>query len=361
MTTQADLEAAIDRDPDSAEAYLVYADVLQSQGDPLGELIVLQHQGRSTDLVESKGMLGTFAGFVERDSGRRKQRKFALTWQYGFIRTAHIGWESRGSREDSAAELRAFLELPVARFLQELVLGPAPASDFMGFGHLLDVIAELGKPLALRKLVVGDIGHWDISSTAAGLFAPAVAALPYLRSLVAHAGDISLGHLVHTELRELAIQTGGIGTDVLEQLCRSELPKLERLELWFGTPNYGGTTEVGDIAPILDGHFPNLTHLGLMNAVFTDAIAASLATSKILPRLKTLDLSMGTLSDAGVRAMVETRGAFAHLEHLELDDNALDETKVLAATLAKQVHVGDTHEPDRVEGDFDDRYTSVGE
>ncbi|MBA3538368.1 MAG: TIGR02996 domain-containing protein, partial [Deltaproteobacteria bacterium] len=38
------LEAAILADPDDTAAYLVYADWLQSRGDPRGELIVLQHQ-----------------------------------------------------------------------------------------------------------------------------------------------------------------------------------------------------------------------------------------------------------------------------------------------------------------------------
>src|SRR5688572_15486077 len=39
----AELEAAIAADPDQPEPYLVYADWLQSQDDPRGELIVVQH------------------------------------------------------------------------------------------------------------------------------------------------------------------------------------------------------------------------------------------------------------------------------------------------------------------------------
>src|SRR5687767_3359435 len=39
-----ELEKRILANPDDAEAYLVYGDWLQSQGDPRGELVVLQHQ-----------------------------------------------------------------------------------------------------------------------------------------------------------------------------------------------------------------------------------------------------------------------------------------------------------------------------
>src|ERR1043165_1674592 len=39
----ADLEAAIVADPEDEGPYLVYADWLQSRGDPRGELIVVQH------------------------------------------------------------------------------------------------------------------------------------------------------------------------------------------------------------------------------------------------------------------------------------------------------------------------------
>src|SRR5262245_51595688 len=43
----AKLEAAIAADPDDADAYLVYADWLQAQGDPRGELIVLAHANKA--------------------------------------------------------------------------------------------------------------------------------------------------------------------------------------------------------------------------------------------------------------------------------------------------------------------------
>src|SRR5688500_10475586 len=45
MTAEAELIAAIVADPDDAAAYLVYADYLQSRGDPRGDLIVLLHAG----------------------------------------------------------------------------------------------------------------------------------------------------------------------------------------------------------------------------------------------------------------------------------------------------------------------------
>jgi uncharacterized protein (TIGR02996 family) len=347
MSSREALEAAIDENPDAADLYLVYADLLQSLGDPLGEVIAhAQH---------SPALLGPSASLLAHDP--------SPVWQHGVLRSVRLRWDTYPERDDeAAAELAAFLALPVARFLQTLVLGAVPAEDSMRFDYLVRVMARLGKPRALRELVVGRHEQFDMSGTSAGGFDALLPVLPYLRSLTIHAGDIELGVLVHDTLTSLAIQSGGIGKTALSDLHRAELPALDRLELWLGTPAYGGLTDATPLRPILAGElFPRLTHLGLRNAAFTDELVEQLARSAILPRLRSLDLSMGTLSDAGVSAMAAVRERFAHLDHLELDDNALDQTKELAATLAKQVHVGDAHAPTRVEPDIASRYPSVGE
>ena len=363
------LEAAIESNPDDVDAYLVYADYLQNQGDPRGELIVLQHQGKTAEanaLIARAQLLGDLADFVTKAPEKaRTKRVLQLEWQLGFIKRAHIGWETyRGAtRDEAVGHFVQFLALPSTRFLQELVVGPVPASDFMSFGPWVKALAEAARPQTLRSLTIGDIGHWDISGTSAGPFEAIMQAFPRLRRLTVHAGDISLGKMDHDELRELAVETGGIGNAIVD-VALAKLPKLERLEVWLGTPNYGGSIDVDELTPIFDGaNLPSVVHLGLKNAVYTDDIVRRLIESKILPRLKTLDLRMGTLSDAGVRDMANARAAFAHLDELWLDDNALtDASRPLVAGLAKVVHFGDRHDPERIEEeDLESRYTSVGE
>lgn len=345
------LEAAIDHDPDASELYAVYADWLQSHGDPLGEVIAHAH----TAAPDVDALLGASRALLS--------HRAPPVWRHGMLHAVALRWDTYPERDDeAAADLRTFLALPVARFLQHLTLGAVPAEDSMRFDYLVRAMAALGKPRALRTLHVGEHEQFDMSSTSAGGFDALLPVLPHLRALTIHAGDITLGTLAHDTLAQLAIQTGGIGTQVVTDLCTARLPALARLELWLGTPAYGGLTDATPLAPILAGSlFPQLTHLGLRNAAFTDELVDALAASPLLPRLRSLDLSMGTLSDRGIRAMAAARDRFAHLEHLELDDNALADTKALAATLAANVHVGEQHDPERALPPIAERYTSVGE
>ena len=69
----AELEAAIAAAPDEVEPYLVYADWLQSRGDPRGELITLQHamraagntEGFAKFRVHEEVLRGTLADVIE--------------------------------------------------------------------------------------------------------------------------------------------------------------------------------------------------------------------------------------------------------------------------------------------------------
>ena len=99
-----ELEALIDEAPGDAERYLVYADWLQQQFDPRGELSVIQHRlATSTDpheigLLErdhaallkkfEAELLGPLAQYVFLRSSVRSFRTFS--WRCGFIRAARL-------------------------------------------------------------------------------------------------------------------------------------------------------------------------------------------------------------------------------------------------------------------------------
>jgi hypothetical protein len=210
-----------------------------------------------------------------------------------------------------------------------------------------------------------DTGDWDMSSTSAAI--PNSKATPKLEKLHVCGGSVDIGKLDLPELRELVIESGGLTSKELKAIANSSWPKLEHLDIWCGDPNYGASGGVKELAPVFAGTgLGKLRHLGIKNCAFADKAVAALIGSKILPRLQTLDLSLGNLSDRGVDAMVAAKDAFKHLANLDLNDNALTEaSKPKIKGLAKKVNWGSQDSPERAVPRTEDnewhRYTSIGE
>jgi uncharacterized protein (TIGR02996 family) len=357
-----DLEEQIFADPSDPAAYLVYADWLQAQGDPRGELIVLHHNDGNADafiIEHDHELLGRFAD--------DHPATFDLTWRLGFVQKATIGWEMFGGEDDddsSVDQLRAFLALDSTRFIEELSLGPTPDEDEMDLGKLADAIDE-AKPRALRTLYLGDTADWDISGTSTRM--PSSESTPNLRELTLRGGAVTLDEQIDLpELTKLRVETGGLTKTELVAIANARWPKLVELELWFGDPNYGATGGTAEIASIFTGKgLAELRVLKLRNCPFADDVALALIDSLILPQLRVVDLSMGNLSDRGLAAMMAKASRFAHLDQLVLEDNALTNAHWPAArTLAKNVAFGVEHEPSRAvprEGKSYARYVTVGE
>ncbi|MBL8916294.1 MAG: WGR domain-containing protein [Archangium sp.] len=360
-----ELEKKILENLNDAAPYLVYADWLQGKGDPQGELIVMQTNKSASAKAHLKKHAETFLGPLAKfPTGEKYGKGYDIEWQFGFMKELTIRWETFGydSEDDPNGDLSAILELPTAKFLQKLTLGPCAGEDEHTFDGVIEAIAEK-KPTTLRELYLGEIGDWDISSTFTGDFSEIAPVLPNLERLTLRSGNITIGKNVSLpELKELTIETGGFSKGDLKQLLAIKAPKLEKLHVWFGDDNYGGDCDLKSAMPIIDGSaFPKVTDLGIMNCAFVGEAAAALAKSKLLKQLKRLDLSMGCLSDKDIDTMVANKAAFAHLEHLNLDDNALtDASKPRVKGLAKEVNFGKEQEPDRA-GEDAYRYVSVGE
>jgi hypothetical protein len=240
--------------------------------------------------------------------------------------------------------------------------------DYDGENHYEGLIAKLGKLGArptLRSLFIGDFEFPDeneISWVNVGDVSKLWALYPNLESLTLQGAEIELGKVSHDKLRSLTLRTGGLPQAAMKSLATATLPSLERLEVWTGSSSYGGSSTFEDATPLLSSaRFPKLVHLGLRNSEYTAAIAQALPTSAILPRLKSLDLSMGTLVDAEAEALIEAGRAFAHLEKLDLSENLLtDKTTGRILGLAGDVTAVPQRQ-DYAAGDDDHRYVSVGE
>lgn len=264
---------------------------------------------------------------------------------------------------------------PLTVFLDDPAAGEVPALVIGMWGFMPDAKADLDRIVAqlaagrdrlrsLRALFLGDIiaDECEISWLGGTNLAPIFQAYPELEQLWVRGADgLTFGTFSHASLRTLVIQSGGLPGEVTREIGRAHLPALEHLELWLGEENYGGTTTPADLAPILAGqHFPELRTLALRNAEHADEIARAVAQAPLTERLRVLDLSMGTLGDAGAEALLASP-AVRRLEKLDLHHHYLSAgVSLRLMELDVEVNLDDKHEVDDEDGE-EYRYIAVSE
>ncbi|MEO3743303.1 STM4015 family protein [Plantactinospora sp. B5E13] len=225
--------------------------------------------------------------------------------------TGTVAWrldlQGPGLAEDRFVALtEAFLDTVTPVQVRVLLIGdwgdsavrPAPVDLLVGLAPRLR---------GLRALFVGEMTYeqCEISWIVQADPAPLLTAYPDLEVLRIRGATERLTPVRHSALRELAIETGGLPGSVARAVAECDLPALTHLELWLGTDEYGGDTSVADLAPILSGdRLPALRHLGLRDAEHADQVAAAVAQAPLVGQLESLDLSLGTLSDAGADALL---------------------------------------------------------
>ncbi len=355
-----EFEATILKNPDDAKGYLVYADWLQSNGNPLGELVALQNAKTPNPKAEKaliKEHLGTLFGEDAVEAGE----DLKLTWKNGFVDSIWIGggYETHG---DLAGALDQILASPAARFVRSITVGLLNYDD--GEPTAQDFINTVVKraPKLLSRFEAADFEYPDqteMSWAHTGDVKKLWAAVPSLREVVLRGGGtLDFGTIDAPELTSFTVETGGLPPKSLKAITSAKWPKLETLKVWLGQENYGFESDVKDLQPIFDAKgLGNLRHLGLMNAEIVEEIVPALAKAKVLKQLETLDLSMGTLSEAGAKAFVDHAGAFKHLKKINLADNIL-----VAAELKQLKALGLNFEFGKQrEFEPEYRYSAVGE
>jgi uncharacterized protein (TIGR02996 family) len=381
------LEAALLAEPDNLDAYLVYADWLQTQGDPRGELVTVQHglEGKSgaaatklkkaqTKLLKDHGahfVPPKLAQMLAKPLPKEKWRKWrvdtsfcTIAWRCGFIHDATLACEMDEDPHRLEELVDELLAHPSALSLQELRIGSLGIADQFNYRKVVAALVEAGSP-SLRSLDLADFPGEDceLSWSELGDVSKLYKAFPRLQRLRLRGGSMTLGKIAPPELRSFAVETGGLDSGCIKSICGAKWPRLESLKIYFGDDNYGAGGDVKSILPILSGKgLPALRHLGLMNADFTDAICKALPKTKVLPQLETLDLSLGTMSDAGAAALVAAKAQLKHLKRLNVDDNFLSKAGLQSLTaLGIEVNGGKQREPDDDDDEDDRRYVSVGE
>ena len=306
-----DFVAQIRANRRDAGAYLAYADWLQSQKDPRGELIVIQH--RLEKAKRDQKLHAAQRKLFERHTTYFVPRELAeiiddnpgcsVTWRYGFL--ASVRLVRRGDRgSDPAMVIPELLAHPSAEFLESLAFG-AVGDEYI---RVIAAIAHT-KHALLEELVV-DPGN---AKPLIGDIAPLFRALPSLRRLVLRGRSLRMGSAAkHDTLRSLVVDIDEARK--MAPIVRSKLPALEELEL--DAP--GLVLEANDLIAMLDGkRMPRLRRLVLRNTQNATAILDAIASSVHLPKLDELVVT-GDIT--GYTAALEQIKARAKLRVFEVTD-----------------------------------------
>lgn len=195
--------------------------------------------------------------------------------------------------------------------LESLIIGDWGGAYENDSGDVVEALVRLKERFPrLTKLFIGDMTfeECEVSWINQSNLAPLLAAYPELRSLtIKGSTGLQLDPARHEKLEELVIICGGLGKDVIASISEGSLKRLKKLELYLGVENYGFDGSLGDVLSLIEpGKFPELTYLGLKDSEIQDEIAIALADAPILDQLHTLDLSMGTLTDKGAEALINS-------------------------------------------------------
>lgn len=159
--------------------------------------------------------------------------------------------------------------------------------------------------------------------------------------------------LKHTNLKKLTVICGGLGSDTIDDIINAELPNLEHLELYLGVEDYGFNGNVEDVLPIINGElFPKLRYLGLKDSEIQDEIAEAIAESVVLDKIDVLDLSMGTLTDKGGEALLNS-SKLKNLKKINLEYHYMsDKMMIKLKKTGIDINMDDQQEADEYDGEL---------
>lgn len=213
------------------------------------------------------------------------------------------------------------------------------------------IIEHKDKFQQLEGLFWGDIDEeeQEISWIEQTDLAPLLAVLPNLKDLkIKGTACLRLGQVSRPNLRSLEIISGGLPTEVVEDIVASDFPNLEKLILYVGVNDYGFDDDIEIFRPLFSkARFPKLTYLGIVNSDQQNGIVEMFLESDILPQLETMDISAGVLTDEGAQLLLDNMDKISHLKFIDMRYNFLtkDMRKKLQQ-LPMKIDVADSEDPD---------------
>lgn len=298
---------------------------------------------------------------------KRKVRDYQLG---SGIQDTEIAYRFRtnydGDEDEIPNMLKEYLSDPNLSKVDSLVIGMWGPEHDEGPEEVMKILLEHKDKLQhFKGMFFGDIIYEEnevswIQNSDYGAFLNAFPNLEFFQVR----GGVGLGfsNLKHPNLKKLVAQSGGLSSNVFNEIAAADLPKLEHLELWLGSEWYGFDAKKAEEVQVAykgsaENHLPSLKYLGLRNSEMANKLAAALQGDPILERIEELDLSRGNLSNDGAQALVENP-AIKNLKKLSLSKSYIDTEWVdKLKNLGIKVDLKDnqTGVPE------DDRYISVSE
>jgi len=319
-----ELELAIANDPENPASYSVFADWLQSQGDPRGNVmaIAIAAEARGEDdkafAKELKkhihDLLGPLAPMAVPERGAREGDPSVFGWRFGVIHGAYLHADRQKPLDRALDQI---LRHASGRFLVELTL--------VQNEHLQAAIDLLVRraPASLRGLRV-----WQASNANLG---DLWAALPRLRRLSLSGHALALGRLELPELERFELVDSQMPAASARGLVTAPFPVLEQLRLDFGSGYTTGDASIDDIFELLARRdLPALHQLALVRTRYIREVVLELTTSPLAGQLEQLDLSHNQMIDANALELAKRRANFPRLANLDVTGNKLTQRGLTA-------------------------------
>lgn len=249
------------------------------------------------------------------------------------------------------------LEDPDFPSLTELRIGDWGNSYDDSCQDIIDaIVAQPEKFSHIRKLFIGDMDYeeCEVSWIIQGNYSRLWAALPGLKSLaIKGSTDLQLGDICHEGLEELEIICGGLGMSEIQAVQNAKLPNLKKLLLYIGVEDYGFDGDEDTVSELLEkADFPNLKYLGIVDSEIQDELAKAVLSSKFMPQIETLDLSLGTLTDKGGELLLQKLPEFPNIKKLDVHYHYLSDGMVQKLeNLPLETDVSEQNEPDVYDGE----------
>lgn len=234
--------------------------------------------------------------------------------------------------------LSALIQDNKVQELQALIFDFCSNHSFsiFAFDGLLEAIGSTGCTLQnIKALYIGECKEIHplerrTSKFTVGISSNLLNAFPNLEILHLY-GELGINRFDRTKLEHHQLKTliiDGVSIDeAIASICSIDLPELEYLEIWLNDlKDISYITR--SIAPILAGKSaPKLKYLGLCNCEFGDDLIRSIIESPIIHQLAVLDFKMGTLSDRGVRSIIDYE-KLGNLKFLNIDRNCISDLAI---------------------------------
>jgi uncharacterized protein (TIGR02996 family) len=162
-----ELEREIETHPDDPEPYLILADMLQSEGDPRGRLILLQH--RTNDHPDDRGAADELTQLWAEHEARllgslcHVRSTVEISWALGYVHALRL---EAPTIERLVDDLELALGSPSLRFVRSVELTTSerltPTGKAEGYGRVAAKLIELG-PRSTQHVQLGQPGDYALS------------------------------------------------------------------------------------------------------------------------------------------------------------------------------------------------------